>query len=383
MRVARRIHRRGRTLRRGRDRESSARQQHAHVTADQRTRRSRAATPTPRESRSRYVLIGGDITEVVAPIIVVGHYKGVPPTRAVGAIDQKLERLDRSCRAHGDDRRQPRRNVLRAERRQTYRGGRRGARGHGRVRTIHARRPRAADVERDRWRVGARPGAFARCWSAPGKGNLQRETALRAFLEGVADGANASARSGGTPAYVAVRSRSSRNTPRRSRDSKSASAAGKARNLRGRRRAVTRTQGVAYRRQRRERADDHAHRKEGRALRGQAGAKRTKPEKGDSQSRLEEVRLTVERSRGHLPILRSRRERGRPVREVAINAGFAAGAADRLMESSTRDEQDQVRRLLYTYLVPEEFHRVIDSGKPLKLILDRRPRSTPGRWQAS
>ena len=36
-------------------------------------------------------LLQGDITEVEAPLVVVGHYKGVPPTRAVGAIDLKLD----------------------------------------------------------------------------------------------------------------------------------------------------------------------------------------------------------------------------------------------------------------------------------------------------
>jgi hypothetical protein len=35
--------------------------------------------------------------------------------------------------------------------------------------------------------------------------------------------------------------------------------------------------------------------------------------------------------------------------------------------------------LLYTYLVPEDFHRMIDSGKPLKLILTAAPRRTP--WE--
>ncbi len=68
-----------------------------------------------------------------------------------------------------------------------------------------------------------------------------------------------------------------------------------------------------------------------------------------------------------------------PVRDVEINATFARGAADRLMSSTTRDEQIKFGELLYTYLVPEDFHRMIDSGKPLKLILDRSTASYP--WE--
>jgi hypothetical protein len=67
------------------------------------------------------------------------------------------------------------------------------------------------------------------------------------------------------------------------------------------------------------------------------------------------------------------------VRDVEINATFARGAADRLMSSTTRDEQIKFGELLYTYLVPEDFHRMIDSGKPLKLILDRSTASYP--WE--
>lgn len=60
-----------------------------------------------------------------------------------------------------------------------------------------------------------------------------------------------------------------------------------------------------------------------------------------------------------------------PVREVEVQSVFASGVAERLMRSSTRQEQEKYGRLLNTYLMPEEFHRLVDDDKPLTLILDR------------
>jgi hypothetical protein len=68
-----------------------------------------------------------------------------------------------------------------------------------------------------------------------------------------------------------------------------------------------------------------------------------------------------------------------PVREVTIQSQFADGAADALRASRTRDEQEKFGRLLYTYLMPEEFQEFVDGTAPLKLILDRSTASFP--WE--
>lgn len=60
-----------------------------------------------------------------------------------------------------------------------------------------------------------------------------------------------------------------------------------------------------------------------------------------------------------------------PVRQVEIQSFFATGAAARLMESQTIEEQERYGRLLHTYLFPEDFRQLIDGDKPLTLILDR------------
>ena len=36
-------------------------------------------------------VVHGDIRDIKAPTVVAGHYRGVPPVRAVGALDQALE----------------------------------------------------------------------------------------------------------------------------------------------------------------------------------------------------------------------------------------------------------------------------------------------------
>jgi CHAT domain len=60
-----------------------------------------------------------------------------------------------------------------------------------------------------------------------------------------------------------------------------------------------------------------------------------------------------------------------PVREVEVQSAFARGVAEHLMRATTRPEQEKYGRLLNTYLVPEEFHRLIEDDRPLTLILDR------------
>jgi pimeloyl-ACP methyl ester carboxylesterase len=68
-----------------------------------------------------------------------------------------------------------------------------------------------------------------------------------------------------------------------------------------------------------------------------------------------------------------------PVREVEIQSFFTDGIADRLMASNNRDEQLKFGRLLYTSLIPEDFQPVLDTDRPLTLILDQTTASIP--WE--
>jgi hypothetical protein len=137
----------------------------------------------------KVTLLQGDITEVEAPLVVVGHYKGVPPTRAVGAIDRKLNHW-------------------------IERAGRLGMIGGNLGETFFV--PNVANALKAGGAVLAGMGEFgkftrddlvllmsnvtmgvsalglkgyASVLIGSGEGNLDRETALKAFLEGVAAGA--------------------------------------------------------------------------------------------------------------------------------------------------------------------------------------------------
>ena len=134
-------------------------------------------------------LLKGDITEVEAPLVVVGHYKGVPPTRAVGAIDHKLGGW-------------------------IERAGRLGMIGGNLGETFFV--PNVANALKAGGAVLAGMGEFgkftrddlvllmsnvtigvsalglkgyASVLIGSGEGNLDRESALKAFIEGVAAGA--------------------------------------------------------------------------------------------------------------------------------------------------------------------------------------------------
>ncbi|MGB9182095.1 MAG: CHAT domain-containing protein [Pyrinomonadaceae bacterium] len=50
------------------------------------------ADPTVSKSVDlKVTLVKGDITQVVTPVVVVGHYKGIAPIRAVGALDKAMD----------------------------------------------------------------------------------------------------------------------------------------------------------------------------------------------------------------------------------------------------------------------------------------------------
>ncbi|MBI5671723.1 MAG: hypothetical protein HZC50_00305 [Nitrospirae bacterium] len=56
------------------------------------TSRARTTQGPEQESIALHIeVVHGDIRDIKAPAVVAGHYRGVPPIRAVGALDQALE----------------------------------------------------------------------------------------------------------------------------------------------------------------------------------------------------------------------------------------------------------------------------------------------------
>jgi pimeloyl-ACP methyl ester carboxylesterase len=332
-------------------------------------------------------LLQGDITEVEAPLVVVGHYKGVPPVHAVGAIDRKLNHW-------------------------IERAGRLGMIGGNLGETFFV--PNVDHALKAGGAVLAGMGEFgkftrddlvllmsnvtigvsalglksyASVLIGCGEGNLDRETALKAFLEGVAAGADRFEKeSDGTQeASRSITIVEKYDAPFRILEEQLRRLAGPehtalgGKSLRGRKAMpppgkMSPSDEVAT---------DALIRlvvKKGKRSVGKRTQRDNAGARGDVQSSLGEVRLTVEQiTEGTFRFSALAETAVVPVRDVEINATFARGAADRLMSSTTRDEQIKFGELLYTYLVPEDFHRMIDSGKPLKLILDRSTASYP--WE--
>jgi pimeloyl-ACP methyl ester carboxylesterase len=297
----------------------------------------------PRRLRLRLEVVLGDITQVQTPIIVIGHYKGIPP---VHAIDEALEFWISRASARGmigaelgevffvpmPGRQVAARAVLLAGMGEAGRFARNDLRY---LMTNVAYAVATLGVER-----------FASVLIGSGAGNLPRESALRAMLNGIVD-------------------------------------ALKRLETGERLQQVTLVE------------HDKGHHDEICALLHQFAADNSIPD------------LALEVTGRKLPPLRRRRRAARarpadlpdeplsgsrmtierdgdvfrfsalsdtaviPVREVEVQAGFASGVAEHLMRASTRPEQEKYGRLLNTYLIPEEFHHLIDDDKPLTLILDR------------
>ena len=332
-------------------------------------------------------LLQGDITEVEAPLVVVGHYKGVPPTRAVGAIDLKLDHwIERAGRLGmiggnlGETFFVP--NVAKA-----FKAGGAVLAGMGEFGkfTRDDLVLLMSNVTVGVSALGLK--SYASVLIGSGEGNLDRETALKAFLEGVAAGAERFEKeSDGTrEASRSLTIVEKYDAPFKSLEEQLRRLAGPetagAGDEPSRGRKATRHPGKASR------IDEAAANapitltvKKGARSVAKSEQRDKAGKRGDVQSSLDEVRLTVEQFKeGTFRFSALAETAVVPVRDVEINATFARGAADRLMSSTTRDEQIKFGELLYTYLVPEDFHRMIDSGKPLKLILDRSTASYP--WE--
>lgn len=115
---------------------------------------------------------------------------------------------------------------------------------------------------------------------------------------------------------------------------------------------------------------------------GQEGARAASRSAGGTQPEFGEVRITVEApSEG--------KDRYRfsaiapnsvvPVREVEVNADVVRRTAEALRVSSSPSEQRKYGRLLYDYLLPADFHDLIDGELPVRLIVDRATASVP--WE--
>ena len=308
----------------------------------------------------------GDVAEIAAPAVVVGHYRGVLPTNAIGAIDKKLG---------GWITRAVRQGMIAGTLGETFyipTAGRLGAQsvvvaGMGEFGRFGATDLRLlmSNIAQGASALGY--STIATVLVGAGNGNLDRETALREILEGLGNGL-AQLRSGTQKApaqlQVIVIERSAARffelTDKLLELSESQSLSS----------AQIRVKKASPQEVRRARASERSDRKPA-------------PAKGRTKdARTDEVRITVECKPDDPGVYRFSalsQQAVVPVREVKVNQHFASEAARALREANTREEQEKYGRLLYDYLLPHDFAEVLDGDQPLRLIVDRATASFP--WE--
>ena len=297
-------------------------------------------------------VVRGDITRVRAPVVVVGHYKGVAPAGAEGAINRKVGGWITYAVEHG------------------LVGGDLGRLFFIPILTgqiaakaaVLAGMGEAGRFTRDDLRylltnitygaAAMKLSAFATVLIGSGEGGLSKERALRAMLEGIGDALQRLKEDkrisqsllvlkvilveSDQDAYAEI----SKLLEKFADEDAISSLALK----------VTRKKLPVSKRERQ-------------ATQVRAESRVTQPPP--------DIRITIERNEDLFRFSALSETAVVPVRAVEIQSFFATGAAARLMESQTIEEQERYGRLLYTYLFPEDFRQLIDGDKPVTLILDR------------
>jgi pimeloyl-ACP methyl ester carboxylesterase len=93
----------------------------------------------------------------------------------------------------------------------------------------------------------------------------------------------------------------------------------------------------------------------------------------------DETRISIERVGDSLRFSALTADAVIPVRDEPFKPKYAYEASERLMASLRKEEQEKYGQLLYSYLFPPDFHQVIDTGRPVTLVLDRATAGLP--WE--
>jgi pimeloyl-ACP methyl ester carboxylesterase/O-acetyl-ADP-ribose deacetylase (regulator of RNase III) len=312
---------------------------------------ARAVKPVP----LRFDLVRGDITHVQAPVVVVGHYKGVTPTGAEGAIDRAVNGWITRAVEHGmiggdlgrlffipiiDNKKIAAKAAVLAGMGEAGRFSREDL------------RYLMTNITYGAAALGLK--SFATVLIGSGEGNLSKERALRGMLDGLGDALHRLHEEERVQQVTLVED-----------DEETY------RELNALLQKLKREQTVSplALEIKQKTLPSHGRRP---AAKRERSANLPLPA---SSGR----RITIER-KGDVFCFSALSETAViPVREVEIQSFFATGTAARLMEAQTPDEQDQYGRLLYTYLFPEDFRQLFDEDQPVTLILDRSSAAFP--WE--
>lgn len=285
-------------------------------------------------------VVHGDIRDIKAPAVVVGHYRGVPPVRAVGALDQALDFW-----------------ISKAVKRGMIGGG------LGEVFLIpNAHKTLAANAiilagmgEYGRFNredlnllfanvtyavtaLGWRE--FATVVVGSGEGNLSLDQAIEGMLEGVGSALRRLRGEGQLDILRVVEYDNDRVKAIETVLKKHATTSDGTL-------AVQLVKTILRKRRH-----------------------RMKPGPPNLLDTMKGSRITIERDRDVFRFSAITKQAVIPVREITVQSSYAEGAAELLKESHSLDAQQKYGKLLHSYLMPEDFQSMIDMT-PLTLMVDR------------
>ena len=295
-----------------------------------------------------------DVTKVTAPVVVAGHYKGVKPVNALGALDRKLDRWISRANEHsmigGDLGRlffiPIRQGQLGADAVLVAGMGEEGKFGEDDLRYLMLNVAFGISALKEK--------SFATLLIGAGKGNLNVDQAVRGMVHGVCDALKRLPRSDriGKVAIIEIDH-------------------GRCLEIHDQLKKMQEDDAIGV---------DLALAAGGNAPRENSALK---PAASAGPARKTGAkfapRLTVERDGDVFRFSALIEQAVIPVRQVEIQSYFPDQIADRLRNSVYRAEQERLGRLLTTTLVPEDFAEVLDQPGPLTLILDRSTAEIP--WE--
>lgn len=323
--------------------------------------RARAVTPVP----LRVTLQLGDIRDVKAPAVVVGHYRGLEPVNAIGAIDERLDgwiglavKRGMIGGLHGELFYVPTRGSIAAEAVLIAGMGTPGAFNEDRLRSL------MANVALGTGALGMK--RVATLLIGAGEGSLEPDRALRALISGVADAIasvpEASRAGASLQEVVVVEHNADRieQLAQHLRQLKQDTGLGARLTLK-----LPAAAQIARARRQRKPAS-------GRTASGRAAVPR----------QLNEIRLTLESPQeggGRFRFSAITRSAVVPVREVEVDAARFQALAVALQESDAGADQEQYGRLMFEYLMPEDFDQAIEDAESVRLIVDSA--TAPFPWE--
>ncbi|MFY9555747.1 MAG: M17 family peptidase N-terminal domain-containing protein, partial [Blastocatellia bacterium] len=109
------------------------------------------------------------------------------------------------------------------------------------------------------------------------------------------------------------------------------------------------------------------------------GRRRRKPQPNRPSGSVFANRITVEKGKDGFQFYALTESAVIPVRKVNVQKFFADGIAERLRTADGDGEQKRFGRLLHRYIFPEDFEQLIKDDKPLTLIVDKATAALP--WE--